>query len=595
MKKGFTLLEMSLVVFASSLMMGAYLYMINDNLKGIKDKNVANHLMFISDATDKYIKSNRNKLLQYTAGGSTFYIPTAKQSDNAAIPTSGNSQLPGLQEGGYLPGNFLDIDRYQFRTGVIFTQPQVGILDAIVVTQDGQKITSVDAGQIVHYLGMKGGFLLGDGNQQNIALNGDETNTIYGLGGSWAYDVNKLKNANVTIQPNHPVVLLNSYGDPYAANSLNRYETGMYGTNTVYKDLDVNGHNIKNALSYQTTNINTNGNDAVRVNQNMDVSGNVSIGHDEKGTQFALQDFDSGNPNTDAFPKTDETNGFQSGNVRGIRLYDAYSNGTIGAGTNGDVVANMVGSGFSNDVGGSVRASTLMSAATMRPTYVVDSGTPCQGIPIKELALNPNGEDTQTANDTSQVVQIGDIAQAKDGSLLSCQILKNGVVQWSSVQNPFQNSSECFSVPSNYYTNTSNAVQFITGYTNYANQVDGGSANFYISPNGPYPPTYQYQYTWCRHHHHHKHRCSWITSTATGYNDKAYLVSGQAITDTRVDFKLNLGLFKIKWTSSYAIGNTYSAAYMLPPGYTFYTDGNNASKSIINSSHQSLTNVCVWK
>jgi competence protein ComGC len=590
MKKGFTLLELSLVVLASSLMMGVYLYMINDNLKGINNKNVANHLMFIANATENYVKVNRNKLLQYTSNGATFYIPTAKQSDTGAVPTSGNSQLPGLQEGGFLPGNFIDVDRYQFKTGVIFTQPSIGIIDALVVTQNGQPINSVDAGEIVHYLGMKGGFLLGNSNQQNVALNGDQKNTIYGLGGSWAYDVNKLQNANVTIQTNHPMVLVNSYSDPYAANSLNRYETGMYGTNTLYKDLNVTGYNIKNALAYQTQNINTNGSDAIRVNQDTDVSGNISIGHDEKGNVFALQDYDSSNPNAEAFPELDATNGFQTGNVRGIRLYDAYSNGTIGAGTNGDITADMVGTNTSSNPSGSVRASTLMSAATVRPTSVVESGTPCQNQPIQELTLNPNGSDVQTTNSTNNVVQIGDIARAKDGSLLSCQVLKNGAVEWSSVENPFQTFQGC--AGGNYYTNTTNAVQYITGYTNYAQQEDSGAANFYISPNGPYPPTYQYGY-WhrVRVKTFWGHKWKWRYSIATGYNDKAYLISSQAITDSSVRFKL---LF-IHWTSHYSIGNRYAASYMLPPGYTFYTDGNNSSKSIVNSSTQSLEQYCVWK
>ena len=186
--KGFTLLELGLVVgIMATIFIGVGIF-ISDVSEDNKYKNIALSIRQVGEAAQRYINSNSASL-----------ISAASATEPAVIPVSVlTANNPGLTFNQYLGQQLC----------VLVLQPTTGYLQAMVVTEGGEPINDIALGGIMRTLGANGG-----------GIYSSDVNNIVGAQGGWSIPIGNFANSkvkcsdgstsgSVKLEKGHPVYAL---------------------------------------------------------------------------------------------------------------------------------------------------------------------------------------------------------------------------------------------------------------------------------------------------------------------------------------------------------------------------------------------------
>lgn len=485
---GMSLFEIAITLAIVCLVVGQILYLVASSTGDIQANIVADKIRQINIATNKYLRANAGMLVNLTSpGGNIISIPVAKTSQNGAVPqyaTNGGSpvtQLPSLQAGGYIPANYIDSNSYGQSTVVLVRQPTAGNLEAMITTVGGRDIPDRQLGRIMQRMGPHGGAIL------HKTIQGVQTNTIQGTGGSWQTLASDWNAGSTGPTAGHIMSTVSLYGGTALSNYIYRNAIpGIPQANRMQTSVNVNNYDLNHITDTDTkviTNNSTSGSSPIRSFRNF--TGNASV--NGVSNEVAMQggftactsnpancgvqvtsdggffDVNPGNASSwityiggagnqgihvegDVATGGDVTtnnlgNTVPTGYAGGTHTLNLYSNGALLSGPSGALNA------YASADDGIVASSTLAKASVLRLSRTETAGTNCSGNVI-------NGNVTQTTD-----VQQGDIAKDSAGNILTCQ---GGT--WEPIQASGTTSyvDQCTNMGSCYY-----------GVTN---QVTGGYA-----------------------------------------------------------------------------------------------------------------------
>ena len=240
---------------------------------------------------------------QAAKGYITAYAGTIEATATSTTPAT--ITVPMLVATGFLPQGFGAVNPYQQGWEVEVLQPSPGDLQALALSTGGQPIPPRDAPRIGAEAGSAGGAVTNAGTAQ-------------GSFGGWTVSLTNYPNPGV----GHLAALID-YSNGQLQNDY-LYRTAVPGQpqlNTMQTGLDMGGNNVTNA-------------------QNVSVNNDVTLGNPGPSTGgSAASEPGQLGVNEPA------GQGFPSGWGGGIHTWDAYANGTVGAGTNGSLNAYLNNAG----------------------------------------------------------------------------------------------------------------------------------------------------------------------------------------------------------------------------------------------------------
>ncbi len=269
------------------------------------------------------------------------YITTyaAQIEGTATATTPATITVPMLVNTGFLPTGFGSTNPYQQTWEVQVLQPSPGDLQALVLSQGGVAIQAAEVPRIGAEEGGSGGSVQGAVAQGSF--------------GSWQVSLTGYTNPGA----GHVASLIDYSNGQLQSDYL--YRTAVPSEpqlNTMQTNLDMGANNISNAQNVSVNNDVTLGNPGAATGGSS-ASAPGQLGVDEPAGQ-----------------------GFPNGWGGGIHTWDAYANGTVGAGTNGSLNAYL-------NNGGVVYAGNQMELGTANGTANVGWGCGPNG----SVAANANG------------------------------------------------------------------------------------------------------------------------------------------------------------------------------------------------------------
>ncbi len=194
-QRGLGLLEVSLVLIVVAVMAVGISRMISDNSRALQAKSDAEKLQTVVKAAQSYMELNEAALIAATGGGVTIAIPIAKTTQGGVSPAA-PAGFTSVQDGGFLPASFIDVNSAQQSHALIVKQDGAGELDAIVTTYGGAALDDSEVSVISGLVGAAGG-----GVYSSAAISA--ANEISGSRGGWGDDVANW-NANIGAVPVQP-------------------------------------------------------------------------------------------------------------------------------------------------------------------------------------------------------------------------------------------------------------------------------------------------------------------------------------------------------------------------------------------------------
>lgn len=398
LKKGFTLIEILLVIGIIALMSTIKIRDINEENQSIKAKMLADQIKTVEDATNAFLVLKYNDLSQLSSDGvqcdtkqNTCNLTLKNLSDSALLPPNFSNKT--------ILGNPYEIQLK--RTG---TAPNY-MISGVVLTKDtinNEQPSSVFAGEVLKNIGKDGG------------LN-NQSGKIVGTSGGWSSDSSSFP------------ILAGSKN--YIGSSIGTLSGAYYvylrrdGTLPMTGDLNMDGHNIKNINNLTATgNINSNGNITggnLLSNGNLSVSG-ISILNGNVQTNNSISVAGNG-----------QFNGTINSNQRitGRELYsnsETYTNNWFRTMGDGGIYFQKYGGGWYMTDSNTVRTYAGKNIATSGE--ITAGGNIVANGNITGGSINSNGRLT-----TNEFVQINGVAgigagcspnglqgRTSDGHLLSC-------------------------------------------------------------------------------------------------------------------------------------------------------------------------------
>jgi prepilin-type N-terminal cleavage/methylation domain-containing protein len=240
-EKGFSLLEMLLVLALFALFSIMLINLITDNASRTRAKALADKMTMISEATKGYIKANYAALLAKapSPGSGALVIPVGKDTVNGAIPT-GPSGLKSIQGAGFLPANFIDRNSFNQKTAVLIRGCGCAnnTLEVLLTTYDGRKIPDNLLGLTANTMGALGGFV-----PEKYVVASQQGNVLGSYGG-WQTDASDWGPASTQPQTGTIQATLAFEDGSLLSDYLNRYDIDIPEANKMHTNVDVNGNDL---------------------------------------------------------------------------------------------------------------------------------------------------------------------------------------------------------------------------------------------------------------------------------------------------------------------------------------------------------------
>lgn len=353
-KKGFTLIEIGLVLSIATFIGFIAFSQILKNQEFIKAQFAGDQIKQLGDATNAYISNHYDTLstLTNSTGSSTDTgTRTCSTSTNTCIINTTTLVNEGL-----LPSSYSGKNVYGYGYNIILkrtgTSPYYKI-NGLIVTDSSLKI-----GNNIRY------DLLGQSIQRagiDSGMTRDSSSQVSGFNGSW--------NANSSDYSN-----INKLGQLAYQAGYGTYNYSVFlrrdGTLPMTGNLNMGSNSINNVVDYNGTgNINTGGKIVAgsEVTAENGYGDTITLGGDSSGSDYELR-LGTAKPLTIYSPNATQystvlnvnrntiinerlaTNGLNPNDlpsnwVGGIRTYDAYASGTVGVGTSGNLAAYLNSSG----------------------------------------------------------------------------------------------------------------------------------------------------------------------------------------------------------------------------------------------------------
>ena len=323
---GFSLLEMAMALALVAIATAGAIQVSSDSQSQIKAYAAAEQIKEVYQAAQSYLQANSQALAAATAGG-VISIPVATTVAGGA-PPPGYGVLPSLQGGGYLPGSFVNSNGYGQQLALLFRRDVLnpGNIEGLVATIGGSPITDNNLGRIANRIGAPGGVYMA--RPPSNVPNG----TITGVGGGWSTQAGGWNSGSGQLTYGHAMAYLSTAQSGALADYLYRYNIGIPEANTMNTDITMNGavpgtgaitrHNINAAGTVDTMALTNTGGTEIAVSNDMALTGKIGVAG------------------------LDPEIGMPSGWEGGVHTYDAYAEGTLGAGTGGQVNSYLNSSGY---------------------------------------------------------------------------------------------------------------------------------------------------------------------------------------------------------------------------------------------------------
>lgn len=181
--RGFSLLEVSLAVSISGVLMGALWQISGLAERSLQANFVSSQLLVVSDAAQSYVTANRTSILSLAPA-----LDDIIRIKVATADASGNT--PSLQASGLLPSNFTNSGPYGQSYAFYVKREDAGIIgvaDAndrlvgVVLTTGGQAVNDKIGALAVAKIGAAGGFMFSTDNPASPTA----ATTIRGAAGGW--------------------------------------------------------------------------------------------------------------------------------------------------------------------------------------------------------------------------------------------------------------------------------------------------------------------------------------------------------------------------------------------------------------------------
>ena len=323
---GFSLLEMSMALALAAIATAGMIEISSDSQSQIKAYGAAEQIKQVYQAAENYLQANAQTIATLVGGG-VISIPVA-QTTPGGLPPPGYGPLPSLQGGGFLPGSFVNSNGYGQQMVLLFRRDPMnpGNIEGLVATIGGSPITDNNLGRIANRIGAAGGAYMAHPPQNT------PVGTIAGVGGGWSTPASGWSSASGSLTYGHAMAYLSSAQAGALADYLYRYNIGIPEANTMNTDINMSGaapgttaairNNINGAGTVDTEALTNTGGSEIAVTNDMALTGKIgTVGLD---------------------PEI----GMPPGWAGGVHTYDAYAEGTLGAGQGGQVNSYLNSSGY---------------------------------------------------------------------------------------------------------------------------------------------------------------------------------------------------------------------------------------------------------
>jgi len=243
-QRGFSLLETVIALGIATLALVGFLQLQNLATERVRAVATATRLVQVQAAAQKYVAENAGPLMAGLSArpAGPVVIPVV-DLPGGAIP-AGPFNLPSLQDGGYLPASFVDMNGYGQSTALLvqlipLSPIAPAHLEAMVTTFGGAPIGDASLGIIAGKIGAAGG----------MVMSGRLPTQIQGTYGGWSSAVAAWNGGVEAPAPGHAQVYLSLTIPGDLAASLDRFDTGIAESNKMHASIDINNNNLNNVAT----------------------------------------------------------------------------------------------------------------------------------------------------------------------------------------------------------------------------------------------------------------------------------------------------------------------------------------------------------
>ncbi|TLX17260.1 hypothetical protein [Rhizobium sp. MHM7A] len=240
--RGFSLLEIVLVLGIAALMSVLIMTTWQQSAERIRAKGVADKLQIVTEAAKSYVKANAAELQAVAPTSGALYIPVAKTSATGPIPSGPTAKLKGLQEGSFLPLSFIDTNAFGQNTALLVKKNASGDgLEALVTTFGGRAMPDDMLGHASNSMGAIGGYV------PTRYVNAADSGMVVGNYGGWRTAASTWGAASTRPAAGHLATTLAFDDTALLADYLYRDDIGIPVANQMKTDIDMDNNNIEKA------------------------------------------------------------------------------------------------------------------------------------------------------------------------------------------------------------------------------------------------------------------------------------------------------------------------------------------------------------
>lgn len=230
-RRGISMIETAMAMVIMSIILGTISVMMSENSAQMRAKASADKMLNIHEAAKGYITANQGSLLASTVTDPVVIL--------AGRPTMGDPvPVDSLQEAGFLPTGFLDVNGYGQRHALIVRQPTAGRLEAMVTTYGGRNIPDGQLGRIAGFIGAAGGYV------SDVHINASDAGHVIGTYGGWRTPVSIWGPVDTAPAAGHVQATLAFENGDLLTDYLYRHDIGIEAANTMYTDIHMDNNQI---------------------------------------------------------------------------------------------------------------------------------------------------------------------------------------------------------------------------------------------------------------------------------------------------------------------------------------------------------------
>ena len=240
-KKGMSLIEVTLVLSLFGVLLVTVSKSITDVNEMQNARSIAIRQTQVINAARAYMNANMNDLVTRTQGGNIVAVEVGRKNANEAAPTG------SLQELGFLPSGFIDVNAYGQNTVLILREGEVdGTVQAIVANHGGRPANDSMLGLATRFIGPMGGM-----TQENGP--GATSGQIYGYAGGWRINKSDFETGSYNFPSGYNVSYIESSNGETIGNFLWRTDTGNPEANRMHTSIDMNGNSLNSVKNITAT------------------------------------------------------------------------------------------------------------------------------------------------------------------------------------------------------------------------------------------------------------------------------------------------------------------------------------------------------